>query len=151
MLVLVAVLSAVMIPRFASPTKDAMQSALEHDLKSLRTQIEIYRIHHREQYPTIQNNDLPQLTGTTDVLGQIGPPGSDYPFGPYLVDGMPPNPFDSSSSVSSVAVPGTRPTGVVGNLGGWQYDEKTGAVWPNHREYYGRSVGGAQAVQVLEP
>jgi hypothetical protein len=69
-------------------------------------------------------------------LGEIGAAGPDYPFGPYVADGLPPNPFDRSNKVTPVAQPRKPPTGVVGNLGGWQYDETTGGVWPNHPEYY---------------
>jgi len=47
-------------------------------------------------------------------------------------------------------VPGQKPTGVVGNLGGWQYDESNGAVWPNRPEY-SQQIQSAEAVVPLGP
>ena len=133
---LIAVLAATMIPKFASSTEDAKESALEHNLRVMRSQIQAYEAHHFGDYPTIQNNDLPQLTGATNVYGEIGTPGDDYACGPYLTGALPVNPFDQSNKVTAVAVAGKKPLGVVGNLGGWQYDASNGAVWPNHPEYY---------------
>ncbi len=65
----------------------------------------------------------------------MGTSGPDYPFGPYIL-GAPMNPFDGSKQVTAVAQPGQPPTGVVGGMGGWQYHVTTGAIWPNHPEYY---------------
>lgn len=140
--VLVAVLAATVIPRFGSSTEDAKQSALEYNLKVMRSQIDVYEAHHFGAYPTIQGNDLPQLTGATNLRGEIGTPGPDYPFGPYVDQALPVNPFDDSNKVTAVAVAGQRPTRPVGDLGGWLYDESTGAIWPNHAEYYLKAASG---------
>ena len=144
---LVAVLAATVIPKFASSTEDAKRAALEFDLKMMRSQIQAYEAHHFGDYPEIRSNALPQLTGATNMYGEIGTPGDDYPYGPYLDGALPVNPFDQSNKVTPVAVPGRRPLGAVGNLGGWQYDESNGAVWPNHPEYYQL---GQKAIE-LEP
>ncbi len=133
---LVAILAATVIPRFSSSTEDAMESALEYNLSVLRSQIEIYRAQHFGEVPQIQNNSLPQLTAATNAYGEIGAPGPSYPCGPYMKDGLPVNPFDDSNKVSPVAVPGQKPNAAVGTLGGWQYDESNGAIWPNHPGYY---------------
>jgi len=42
------------------------------------------------------------------------------------------------SKVTAVGTAGKKPTGVVGALGGWQYDATTGAIWPNNSEYSGK-------------
>jgi type II secretion system protein G len=133
--VIMAVLAALVIPRLTDTSNDAKQSTLSHSMHVMRSQIELYRADHLT-YPTIQDNDLPQLTYATDGTGKTGTPGPDYPFGPYVVGGLPPNPFDSSCKVTAVATPGQKPTAVVGALGGWQYDVTNGAVWPNHADYY---------------
>jgi prepilin-type N-terminal cleavage/methylation domain-containing protein len=133
---LVAILAATVIPRFASSTEDAKQSALEHDLRLMRSQIQAYEAQHFGDYPEIRNNALPQLTGATNVYGEIGTPGDEYPHGPYLEGALPVNPFDQSNQVTRVAVAGRKPLSSVGNLGGWQYDPSNGAIWPNHPEYY---------------
>ena len=101
----------------------------------METQFEIYRAQHLNKYPTITNNSLPQLTSSTNAAGDIGVASPDFPFGPYILE-PPMNPYDGSKNVVPVAVPGQKPAGVVGNLGGWQYDVSNGAFWPNNPEYY---------------
>jgi len=133
--VIMAILAAVIIPQFAASTSDAKRSALEFNMHTLRSQIELYRIQHG-QYPTISNNDLPQLYNATNLAGEIGTPGPNYPYGPYLANGLPPNPYNNSNKVAPVSTPGQKPTGVVSGDYGWQYDESTGAIWPNNPEYY---------------
>ncbi|MFH1923794.1 MAG: prepilin-type N-terminal cleavage/methylation domain-containing protein [Planctomycetota bacterium] len=143
---LVAVLAAVVIPKFATSTRDAKEASLDYNLKVMRSQITVYEAHHFGDYPAIRNNDLPQLTGATNTQGEIGASGPNYPLGPYVDQALPVNPFDESNEVTPVAVPGQKPTGVVGNLGGWQYDESNGAVWPNHPGYYGQQIEQAEVI-----
>ena len=134
---IIAVLAAIVIPQFSSSTTDAMQSTLQHNLHGMEAQIQLYQVNHFGRYPTIQGNDLPQLNRATNAQGEIGPSGTDYPFGPYIAGGeLPQNPFDFSNKVTPVANPGKKPAAAVGSLGGWQYDEATGAIWPNHPDYY---------------
>ena len=134
--VIMAILAATMIPLFNDSTWDAKQSALRANIHLLHTYAEAYRIYHSGSYPAITNNDLPQLTSATSADGTIGPSGPDFPFGPYVTQQLPPNPFDGSRKVTPVARAGEKPTGVVGVLGGWQYDASNGFVWPNNPEYY---------------
>ena len=133
--VIMAVLAAVVVPMIDAPIEDAMQSTLSHNLHTLQAQIGLYRINHLNQCPTIQNESLPQLAQATNSQGQVGLPGPDYPYGPYVTV-IPPNPYDGSDKVSSVSSPGVEPTGISGSLGGWQYDETTGEIWPNNPRYF---------------
>jgi general secretion pathway protein G len=133
--VIMAVLAGSIIPRFLGTADDAKASSLKHNLHVMEAQLEVYRAQHLNRYPTIQDNALPQLTSATNAAGEIGASGPNYSFGPYVIE-APMNPFDGSKKVTAVAVPGQKPTGVVGTLGGWQYDESTGALWPNNAEYY---------------
>jgi type II secretion system protein G len=134
--VIVAVLAALIVPYYADLSQSAKQSTLKHNMHTLQSQIELYRTDHRGKYPTIEANNLPQLINATNGQGEIGPPGAEHPYGPYLVAELPPNPFDGSNKVTAVARSGQQPTAAVGKLGGWQYDITTGAFWPNHAEYY---------------
>jgi general secretion pathway protein G len=134
--VIMAVLAATIIPQFSSSTRDAKESSLKFNMHTLRSQIELYKVHHMGSYPTITNNDLPQLTNATNTAGETGAAGPNYPYGPYVDDELPANPFDGSNKVTAVAVPGDKPAAVVGTLGGWQYDVSNGAIWPNNPEYY---------------
>jgi len=133
--IIVAVLAGAIIPRFLGTAHDAKASSLTHNLHVLEAQIELYRSQHGNQYPTIQSNALPQLARATNSSGEMGESGVAYPFGPYVLE-SPMNPYDGSKHVTAVAVAGQIPASVVGTLGGWQYDETTGAIWPNHAEHY---------------
>ena len=132
---IMALIAGIVIPRVVDTGADAKQSTLKHNIHVMQSQIELYRLSHQGNRPSIQGDGLPQLISATNALGEVGASGPAYPFGPYLA-AIPPNPFDGSSNVTAVARPGQRPTGVVGSLGGWQYDSATGAVWPNHADYY---------------
>jgi len=138
--IIMAVLAATIIPQFSSSTKDAKTSSLKFNMHTLRSQIEMYKVHHLGTLPAITNNDLPQLYSATNVSGTIGTSGTDYPYGPYVDQQLPVNPFDNSNKVTAVGTPGQKPTGVKGSLGGWQYDATTGAIWPNNPEYYESST-----------
>jgi len=133
--IIIAVLAGTVIPRFLGTADDAKQSLMQHNLHLLEAQIEMYRAQHQNHYPTIQENALSQLYNSTNSAGEIGTAGPDYPLGPYVLE-APMNPYDGSKNVVPVAEPGQKPTAVVGSSGGWQYDESTGAIWPNNPEYY---------------
>ena len=129
--VIMAVLAATIIPQFSSSTKDAKESSLKFNMHTMRSQIELYKVHHLSTYPTIQAGSLPQLTGATNVSGDVGAAGTSYPYGPYVDNELPENPFNESNTV----VAGTGAAVVAGGAG-WQYDVNTGGIWPNNSEYY---------------
>jgi len=132
---IMAIIAGAAIPHYEASHRDAMESSLQHNLATLQSLVELYRATHLGRSPKLTGNTLPQLLAATNEQGDIGASGPAYPLGPYMVV-MPPNAFDLSDKVTAVAVPGARPTGVVGSLGGWQYDELTGQVWPNNIQYY---------------
>ncbi len=129
--VIMAVLAATIIPQFSSSTKDAKVSSLKFNMHTLRSQIELYKVHHLGDYPAVTDAALPQLTGATDVDGKTGTSGTDYPYGPYVDNDLPANPFDGKNAVTAVSLSGAKPTAASGSDGGWQYDVATGAIWPN--------------------
>lgn len=132
---IMAILASTIISRFTGTADDAKTSSLKHNRHTVEALLEVYHVQHLNRYPTIQDNALPQLTNATNAAGEIGASGPSYPFGPYVIE-PPVNPFDGSKNVTAVAVSGKQPTAVVGSLGGWQYDETTGAFWPNNAEWY---------------
>ena len=127
--VIMAVLAAVIIPQFSSSTQDAKESQLSFNAHTLRSQIELYKVHHLGSYPAITANDLPQLTSETDAQGTVNPGASDpvtYPYGPYVDSELPKNPFSELNTVAAG-------TGAAGDgSSGWQYNASTGRIWPNH-------------------
>ena len=133
--VIMAILAGTVITNFSSSTNDAMESAVKSNLRTMRSQIELYSVDHDNRYPQIQGNDLPQLYRATNNAGQMDIPGPLYPHGPYI-DAVPDNPYGGSNKVTPVAAAGQIPAGPVGSLGGWQYDRSTGEIWPNHQGYF---------------
>ncbi len=133
--VTMALLAAVAITHFNDTTTDAKKSVLTHNLHIFRSQIGLYHVSHLGQYPALRNGDLPQMTQATNAYGDTGRSSPAYPYGPYF-DVTPVNPYTQSNKIVPVAQPRAKPTGVVGEPSGWQYDEVTGAIWPNHAEFY---------------
>jgi type II secretory pathway pseudopilin PulG len=129
--VIMAVLAATIIPQFSSSTTDAKKSTLKFNAHTMRSQIELYKVHHGV-YPTIIANSLPQLTGQTMSDGTLNAGASDpvtYPWGPYM-DEIPANPFNNGLNTVKAG------SGVadVDNSTGWLYDVNTGAVYANCAE-----------------
>jgi general secretion pathway protein G len=132
--IIMAVLAATIIPQFSSSTEDAKSSTLDFNLHTIRSQIEMYKVHHLGNIPTFADF-AKQMTEKTNVNG--GSTG-DTPYGPYIQGEIPANPFNHSSDIVAVATAGKVPTGVVAGDAGWQYDESTGAFYPNNAEWYAK-------------
>ena len=92
----------------------------------------MYKIQHLGKYPEFANFS-DQMTKATNISG--GATG-DTPYGPYVSGDIPANPFNGSNAIVAVATAGATPSAVVAGDAGWQYDESTGAVWPNNAEAY---------------
>lgn len=129
--VLVAILAATMIPQLSSSATDAKESSLRADLKSLRTQIDMYKLDHNGQLPAIIGGALPQLTSATDANGNMGT-GAGFPYGPYILNGFPPNPITGLSAVTATTT--FPPTAETGN-GGWQYNSSSGQIAADVQNY----------------
>lgn len=126
--IIMAVLAATIIPQFTESTKDAKESSLKFNVHTLRSQIEIYKMHHLGNYPTVQGGDLPQLTDVTDAAGTLDPSGA---YGPYVAGGqLPANPYNDKNDVVEFAAP--QPA-IGDDSTGWQYNATTGDIYPNHQ------------------
>lgn len=110
--VILGILAAIVIPQFTEASSEAKLSSLCTDLQTMRSQIELYKVQHNDNPPSLANF-VAQMTGKTDINGDVG---TDY--GPYLQK-IPTNQFND--------------LGTLGNIGdpydsGWGYDETTGAI-----------------------
>ena len=94
-IVIMAVLAATIIPQFSSSTRDAKDSSLNFNTHTMRSQIELYKVHHNGSYPDqigdATNGYLPQLTKATNASGNTGDAGPSYPYGPYIEGDLPAN------------------------------------------------------------
>lgn len=106
--IIIAILAAIAIPQFSNSAADATDSALDANLASMRSAIELYRVQHNNMYPgqaavaafvgcanngasvALAGNDtatfVAQLTQSTNRAGQVcsvpGTPG--FTNGPYV-------------------------------------------------------------------
>ena len=122
--VILGILAAIVIPQFTSASVEAKESALVSNLQSMRSQIELYKIHHNDALPGTQGLVLFEeaMTSKTNQDGVVGE-GPGYRFGPYM-QRIPDNPFCGTAGVENEVLTGaTRiPVGTVGSdLSGWWF------------------------------
>lgn len=104
-----AILAALVIPKFTDASVKAQSSATLDTLRGTRTALERYKLDHQDSYPDI--DDLwSALTAKTDQDGTLNASGD---YGPYLKT-VPVNPFTNSSTVAAFGA------GTAAN--GWEYD-----------------------------
>jgi general secretion pathway protein G len=133
--IIMALLAATIIPQFSSSTTDAKKSALNFNLHTMRSQIDVYKVHHNGTAPK-QSTFADQMTKKTDIDGTVNAATGKY--GPYFQGVVPQNPYNNSNAIFkyTASPTGTPPTGS-GDSGasGWQYDEADGSFYPNHTGY----------------
>jgi general secretion pathway protein G len=129
--VILAVLAATIIPQFSSSTTDAKVSALQFNLNSIRSQIELYKAYHNGSVPALTSGALPQLTSATDANGNVGTQGPSFPYGPYIQT-FPVEPFSGIATVTATA---TFPPTAATSAGGWFYNTTTGQIAANNGSY----------------
>ena len=122
--------------RDVEATPEAHESLLGGNLQTLRSQLELYRVQHLEQYPGQTADDKVDPGLFTRCLlertNQDGTPAEDGRFGPYLRK-MPENPFVEGSAASAVKIgegscPGDGTTG-------WYFDTRIGTFFANDPEH----------------
>jgi general secretion pathway protein G len=121
-LVLIAIVAAIAIPRFVDASDEAAESALAKDLRMVREQIELFKLQHDGILPGQDGKDIvEQLTGKTDVNGNVA---ADGDHGPYMRI-FPTNPFTDTDTIES----GTGTPG--GGQTAWYYHTGTGKFSPD--------------------
>ncbi|MHC4149264.1 MAG: type II secretion system protein [Planctomycetota bacterium] len=116
--VILGILAAIVIPQFTSASTEAKESALVSDLQSVRSQIELYKIHHNDNLPGQDSSGdfVTAMTSVTDQDGVVGT-GLTFRFGPYMRE-IPENPFNDLKTVLEDA---TATSGVGSNNYGWHF------------------------------
>jgi general secretion pathway protein G len=146
--IILGILAAIVIPQFTEASNDARVSAVVSDLQTVRSQIELYKIQHRDQYPgnviaadgtiTVVSTGagfVNALLGTTDISGNPVARGSDGALGPYLGK-FPTNGFCTTGgdTVNIVTADPTTGSPTVG----WWFNTATGNFGINTTEYLDR-------------
>ena len=123
--VILGILAAIVIPQFTEASTEAKTSSLCTDLQSVRSQIELYKIQHNDNLPSVANGThtggasfTEAMTGQTDIYGEVG-----TTFGPYIQK-LPSNQFQDATIADKVRIDGAAPGAATD---GWQFTTTTGA------------------------
>lgn len=132
-MVILTILVGMALPALTGIDADARETALRQQLQRVRTQVDFYAFQHDDLNPgqdpstgswsaSVFTN---QLTLATDLDGNSASVGtSGYPYGPYLTDGIPVNPFNDLNTVYVVSPGGTFSS--ANDSTGWVYWADTG-------------------------
>jgi general secretion pathway protein G len=132
--IILGILAAIVIPQFTNASEDARKSSLTSQLQTIRSQLELYKLQHRDTPPpllvaggaTAWDN---MTIKTTDA--HLG--GGN--FGPYF-NAPPTNPLNGNTAVY-VNTTNTEPTFGAASGGtattGWVYHTPTGKIFATTR------------------
>ena len=142
---ILAILAMVVIPKWGQATDDARESALASDLQTARRQIQLYTVQHNDRRPEFNEggavdtaNFIARMTGRTDPSGKLNLSGQ---CGPYLND-WPSNPFVESANAQKIQFHSNESPPRHG-ITGWYYSLTTGILYAN-------STTGAVAFDPVE-
>jgi general secretion pathway protein G len=131
--IILGILAAIVIPQFTSASEDARKSSLTSQLQTIRSQVELYKLQHRDQYPTSDGEvggtwDWTKMTGRTNEDGGT----TNANLGPYL-QAAPKNNLNGLDAV------GTAPAVGIG----WVIDDtgKIFATGKNPAQWFDEATG----------
>jgi type II secretion system protein G len=105
--VILGILAAIVIPQFTDASEQAKESSLVSDLQTMRSQIELYKLHHNSALPGVGGATIEQaITGLTDVSGNVAAAPGAGVYGPYLQK-LPKNPFTNGRGINGAATDGS--------------------------------------------
>lgn len=159
--VILALLTAIVVPQFSSSAGDARLATLDTNLKAVRAAIDLYYLQH-QHYPgavkskgvcTKGTNQEANTSGEEAFVAHLmlystltgiacsqsdGKAGGPIKFGPYLKM-IPKNPFTGDNQVKVIAAGDLVLTGTgTDKDGGWLYDYITGAFIADQPSYGNR-------------
>jgi prepilin-type N-terminal cleavage/methylation domain-containing protein len=147
--IIIAILAAIAIPQFSNSSGDAQEAALDANLATMRSAIELYRVQHANLYPgasvssggtctggtagaaTINTEAAlrDQLTTYSNAAGQTcSIAAAGFIYGPYL-RAIPAEPIKNSNAVTVLATAMTDPAA---GGSGWRYSVTNGAFAINN-------------------
>lgn len=132
-------LAGMAVPAFSDTIGDAEVASAQSKLARVRTGVDFYNLQHLDSFPgavsgvwsaaTFDN----QLRLSSDIDGNTAAQGTaGYPFGPYLTETLPANPFNDLATVMVIAPGGSF--SVPDDSTGWIYWADTGAFKINCSE-----------------
>jgi general secretion pathway protein G len=132
--IILGILAAIVIPQFTNASQDARKNSLTSQLQTIRSQLELFKLQHKDQLPTslgTGTNDWAEMTTQTDAdQAAYTASSTTGPFGPYLQQ-PPANSLNTFSAVGTTTT--DLGTGGVANPAsgsiGWVVNLTTGKIW----------------------
>jgi len=124
--VILGILAAIVIPQFTDASTEAKEANLKSTLQSVRSQIELYKIQHNDNFPATSTSDTAfasRMTGYTDVEGETVAFDAAGALGPYL-QSMPKNPWVNDATSDDVTIVDSDPNAA--GTTGWFFNTTTG-------------------------
>jgi general secretion pathway protein G len=113
---LIGIVAAIALPSFSNVSQETRTKTLVGQLKTLRSQIELYKAQHMDTLPDLVNNQWAQLQSPTNMRGVIDTT-SVGTYGPY-VNKLPVNPLNGNTAVGAGAGAGL----------GWVFNPANGTL-----------------------
>jgi prepilin-type N-terminal cleavage/methylation domain-containing protein len=137
--VILMLLATMAVPAFQDTITDAEVASTRSMLARMRTAVDFYAFQHREDLPGesgglwSESTFDAQLRQASDIDGNTAAAGSPgYPYGPYLNEAIPANPFNGLASIAMVPAGGSFSG--PDNTTGWVYWADTGTIRANSTE-----------------
>jgi len=155
--IIIAILAAIAIPQFSNTSSDAQEAALDANLSTMRSAIELYRVQHNNKYPgaaaskgssTCPTADQGTSEATDDASRAIAfkealtyfsnaagltcktaPADGGFIYGPYI-RAIPDEPVTPSKVFTVDTTTTAVPTGIAG---GWRFNTTTGQLVMNSK------------------
>jgi general secretion pathway protein G len=124
--IILGILAAIVIPQFTQASNDARTNALASDLQTVRSQLQLYKVQHLDNFPGTDMASI--MTVRSNQAGATGADANTYPLGPYLQK-FPTNAF-AGNNVVKIGSPGA-------GTEGWSYNTGTGEFYPNDSAHMG--------------
>ena len=122
--IILGILAAIVVPQFTNASDEARRNSLGDQLRSLREQVQLYKIQHGDQPPPLTATDWTALTQASTFLGQT--------VGPYL-SAAPRNHVNQFTEIAIVATEQNSGDPVSGTNIGFVYNPSTGAIWATNK------------------
>jgi len=133
--IILGILAAIVIPQFTNASQDARKNSLTSQLQTIRSQLELYKLQHKDQLPLTMQTNGAKATWA-EMTKQTDADHVDYtaasltgPFGPYLQQD-PVNSLNNSSTLFVVAADATLgAASPAGATDGWVLNHVDGKCW----------------------
>jgi general secretion pathway protein G len=119
--IILGILAAIVIPQFTNASTEARESNVRSQLQTLRSQIELYKLQHKDVPPALITGGAGEwevFVQYTDIEGDVSATKTaTHIYGPYM-NSAPVNPLSGFAKISATVVAD----------GGWVYNETTGVI-----------------------